>query len=149
MNPTLPPDFTARQLLEAIAGDAISWESSRSEGPGGQNVNKRNTRATLRLRLEALEAHLPERCARRLVALAGSRINRAGELVLHGDEHRSIMMNRRACLARLEAMIESALRVPAARKPTRPTRSSKRKRLLTKRRRGRVKRLRGDPDVDE
>lgn len=141
-----PLSQQAAGLIEALGRSGLSWESSRSDGPGGQNVNKRNTRATLRVQLQGLEAMMDPRCFQRLLSVAGSRVTRSGELVIHGDEHRSIHLNQSACLKRLTAMIEQALALPAMRRPTRPSRGSKQKRLLAKRHRGQVKRLRDRPE---
>jgi ribosome-associated protein len=71
------------------------------------------------------------------------RLTRAGELVIKAQQHRSQEMNRDAALERLHEIVESAARVPKTRKATKPTRSSKRKRLEGKVRRGRIKALRG------
>lgn len=121
-----------------INADALRIEFSRSSGPGGQNVNKVNTRAEVWLPLAAIEGIHPEALAR-LIALAGHQITAAGEIHLGSSTHRSQARNREESLMKLRALILRALVRPKRRRPTRPSAGSKARRLEGKRHRGRIK----------
>ena len=109
-------------------------------GPGGQHANKVATSVRLRVSL----AVLPERMRERAAALAGSRLNAAGEIVVQANEHASQARNREAARARLLGLLkEAAAPPPRKRRPTRPTKGSIRRRLDGKTKRGATKRLRG------
>jgi ribosome-associated protein len=122
----------------------LHWRFSRSSGPGGQGVNTADSRVELWFdlaRSPTVPAHLRERAERRL---AGRLVD--GVLTVVASEHRSQRRNREAARARLAAVLRDALAPdPPARRPTRPTAGSKRRRLDAKARRGAVKRLRGRP----
>jgi len=92
---------------------------------------------------------LPEEVKARLLSLGDQRITRTGVVVIKSQQHRSLEMNRAEAIARLNALVAAAAHVPKTRRPTRPTRSSKRKRLDLKRHRGSIKALRGKPGSDE
>jgi len=126
----------------------LDFTFSRSSGPGGQNVNKLNSKAMLRVPFEALEDQLHPAAIRRLARLAGSQATEDA-LVITSDEHRSQRANRNACLDKLRDLIVRARHRPKRRKPTRPTRASVRRRLNTKRERGEKKRLRKPPKREE
>jgi ribosome-associated protein len=122
---------------------------SRSGGPGGQNVNKLNTKATLRLNLEKLceefeAAGLTEAEATRLTIVS----RETPTLVIHAAEERSQKVNLERAYSRAEAYVAAAVRIPKKRRPTRPTAASKEKRLAAKRARGQTKQNRGKPDAD-
>ena len=121
----------------------LTFEFERSSGPGGQNVNKRSTRATLRLSLAALEQAIDPPVVRRLRTLAGRRVNQADELLLSSDESRSQHANRQGCIAQLGALLSRAAQPPKRRKRTKPSRASKQKRIEMKKQRGERKRARG------
>ncbi len=114
------------------AGDA-RWSFSRSSGPGGQNVNKVNSRAELRVAIVSIRG-MNDAARARLRGLAGSRLVRDSELAFVGDESRSQLDNREACVARLRELVTRALVVPKQRRKTKPTRGSKERRLEGKRR---------------
>ncbi len=114
---------------------------SRSSGPGGQNVNKVNTKTELRLRVEALHG-LSTRAAARLRTQARNRISLEGDLIITADTERTQEANRQACLRKLREMIVKAQVEPKVRKKTKPSRGAKLRRLETKRRRGETKRMR-------
>jgi ribosome-associated protein len=121
---------------------ALRFQASRSSGPGGQNVNKLNTRIELWLDLSQVRG-LEERVQQRLILLAGKRLTASGELHLASDSHRSQQANRQQVLQRLRELIVRAQRLPRPRKKTRPSAASRRRRLEQKKQRGQVKSLRG------
>ena len=113
----------------------------RAQGAGGQNVNKVSN--AVHLRFDVRASSLPEDVKERLLHLGDQRITRTGVVVIKSQQHRSLEMNRAEAIARLNALVAAAAHVPKKRRPTRPTFGSKVKRLDLKRRRGRVKALRG------
>ncbi len=119
----------------------------RSPGPGGQNVNKVATACELRFMVGATTL-LDEAGRQRLRALAGRRLTLLDEIVLEAHRHRSREANRRDAIGRLAELIERARVVPKIRKPTRPTRGARARRLEGKRQRKDTKRLRTRPAFD-
>jgi len=131
-----------RELVRASIAAAVSMDFARSGGPGGQNVNKVNSKAIARVALADI-AGLSEAEAARARELLASRLTTGGELVVQADEERDQGRNRAAALARLESLICGAARLPKRRKPTAPTRASKERRLSSKKARSAAKRFRG------
>ncbi len=115
-------------------------------GPGGQHLNR--TSNAVRLTFFFRKSSVLEEAAKeRLVRLAGKRIL-GEELVIVAKEYRSLQLNRSAARARLEALLEAALKKARKRRPTRPTRASRKKRMDTKRLHGDLKKLRSRPAAD-
>jgi ribosome-associated protein len=114
----------------------------RSSGPGGQNVNKVATAVQLRFALER-NTTLNEQVKQRLRQLAGQRVTDAGELLIVARESRSQEHNRRSAEGRLLDLVRRALIVPKKRHATKPTRASRERRLDTKARTQKNKKLRG------
>jgi ribosome-associated protein len=114
---------------------------SRSGGPGGQNVNKVNTKVSLRIRLADLEG-LSETETARLRLTLHSRITGDDEIIIQSDEERSQKTNRDRALFRAEALIAAAARLPKHRRPTKPTRAAREKRLRSKQLQGQKKSVR-------
>jgi ribosome-associated protein len=104
---------------------------ARSSGPGGQNVNKVNTKATLCWDLAKSKVLYPSAMAR-LRALAGSRLTDAGVLQITSQVHREQGRNLQACRDRLRQLILQAMTPPTVRRPTQPTRGSQRRRIADK-----------------
>ena len=113
----------------------------RSAGAGGQNVNK--VSSAIHLRFDVAASSLPDWLKARLLQRKDSRITRDGVVVIKAQQHRSQDMNRDEALRRLHELVREAAHIPKARKATKPTRASKKRRLEGKIRRGRIKQLRG------
>ena len=107
----------------------------------GQNVNK--VSSAIHLRFDIRASSLPQAHQERLLRLNDSRITGDGVVVVKAQSHRSQEMNRAEALQRLNELVDSVAKPPRVRKPTRPSRSAKRKRLEAKVQRGQVKVLRG------
>ena len=120
------------------AETGVRLQYARGSGPGGQNVNKLNTKAELWVALDALNGLTPG-ARSRLAAAAGSRLTLAGEIHLASDEHRTQAANRAAVFERLRELIVTAKVEPKRRKKTKPSRAYHRRRVEGKRRRGEVK----------
>lgn len=130
----------------AARADDLRFSFVRSSGPGGQNVNKTATKAELRWRLA--DSPTPEDVRRRFVASFRTRINGDGELVLTSQRFRSQERNAADCLAKLREMLAAAATPPKRRRPTRPTKASKQRRLDSKRRQSEAKTRRRSPEVE-
>ena len=122
----------------SIPEDELSWSFARSGGPGGQNVNKVASKAVLRWRLSD-NTTLPEEARARLRGQQRRRITTEGELLITSQEHRDQERNREECINKLREMVLKALTAPKARKATRPTRGSKKRRLAEKKHRSATK----------
>ncbi|MDI2125158.1 alternative ribosome rescue aminoacyl-tRNA hydrolase ArfB [Yinghuangia seranimata] len=140
----MPTDLDIRGSVVPAA--ELSWRFSRSSGPGGQSVNTTDSRAEVSFDLAATSA-LPEPLkARALRNLADKLVD--GVLTVAASEQRSQLMNRQAARRRLaELLVEATAPPPPPRRPTRPSRGVKERRLADKARRGEVKKLRRAPDA--
>ncbi len=126
----------------SIDDGEIEFDFVRSSGPGGQNVNKVATAAQLRFDVTATQS-LSDEVKQRLTRLAGRRMTGDGVLIIDARRYRSQGKNRDDAMDRLVQLIRSAAIRPKKRKPTRPTRASKERRLKGKKQRSETKRLRG------
>jgi len=134
------------QITPAIAIDEseIALEFVRASGPGGQNVNKVAT--AVQLRFDARNSpSLPDDVRERLARIAGKRMTEDGVIVIEARRFRTQERNRQDAIDRLVALIQKATQKPKARRRTRPTAASKRRRLETKRQHSEKKRLRRPP----
>lgn len=131
-----------------IAEKELTITAARSGGPGGQNVNKVNSKVTLRWSPSRCPA-MPDGWRQRFVRLHGNRINREGELVLHSERYRDQGRNLTDVRQKLLGMLLSCQSAPKKRKATRPTLASKRRRLDAKSRQSKKKRDRDGRWRDE
>ena len=128
-------------MSAAISADEVDFIAIRAQGPGGQNVNK--VSCAVHARFDVKASSLPDHVKERMLALHDARITRDGVVVIKAQEARSLERNKEDALRRLQAMVDQASVVPKARKATRPTRGSQRRRLDSKTRAGQTKALRG------
>ena len=120
----------------------------RAAGPGGQNVNKVASAVQLRFDLAGTQA-LHDRVKTRLRTLAGRRLTQDGAILIIARNHRTQEQNRDDALSRLVDLLRQATQRPTPRRPTKPSRAARQRRLDSKTRRGTIKRLRrGKPDMD-
>jgi ribosome-associated protein len=124
-------------MASLVREDEVEFTMVRSQGPGGQNVNKVSSAVQLRFDIRA--SSLPPHVKERLLALPGRRVSKDGILVLKAQTSRSQEQNKALALERLEEIVAEAAVVPEIRRPTRPTYGSKQRRLEGKAIRSEVK----------
>ena len=124
-----------------IQESEVEVTAVRSQGPGGQNVNK--VSSAIQLRFDIAASSLPEGVKARILALRDRRITAQGVLVIKSQEHRSQEMNRMEAFVRLHDVVQSVADAPKLRKPTHPTLGSQKRRVDSKVKRGETKVLRG------
>jgi ribosome-associated protein len=137
------------RITDSIAIDEseLTEDFVRSSGPGGQNVNKLSTAVQLRFDVRHSPS-LPNDVALRLMRLAGSRLTKAGVLVLTAQNHRTQERNRQDARDRLVELIREAAVAPVKRRPTKPSKAAKAKRLDGKKQRAKIKTMRGRVSFD-
>jgi ribosome-associated protein len=135
-------------LLRQSIRTASEISFSRSGGPGGQNVNKLNTKVTLRLRLSDIDG-LSEAELKKARELLANRINDGDEIVISSDEERSQRVNLERAYFRIEALVIAAARMPKQRRPTKPSKAAREQRLHVKQLQSRKKALRQQQSAPE
>ncbi|MCG8471441.1 MAG: aminoacyl-tRNA hydrolase [Desulfobacterales bacterium] len=132
------PIFISHRIT--LADHEVEFTSVKASGPGGQHVNTAST--AIHLRFDIHRSSLPDDLKTRLLERSDHRITESGVIVIKSKEHRSREMNRQAAIERLVAFIRQAQVIPKKRRPTRPTRSAKEKRLKAKAKRSETKSMR-------
>jgi ribosome-associated protein len=129
-----------------IPESELEISAVRSQGAGGQNVNK--VSSAIHLRFDIRASSLPEPIKSRLLRRRDHRITREGVVIIKAQQHRSLELNRAEALERLQSLVDGAAVAPKKRKPTRPTRAARERRLEAKAKRGSIKALRSRQILD-
>ena len=136
-----PGKMTKTDIQDLLSSNEIELHAVRSQGAGGQNVNKVAT--AIHLRFDIAASSLPDRVKQRLLEKSDQRVTSDGIIVIKSQSHRTQERNRDEAIARLREMIEQASHVPKKRVKTKPSKAQKKKRLEAKRKRSDLKKLRG------
>jgi ribosome-associated protein len=128
--------------LHTLPGHSLTVRTSRASGPGGQHVNRTETKVQLQFDPRAVP-WIDEGARLRMVALAGRQVDKEGRILITSQEHREQAQNLEAARDKLKALVQKALVRPKRRVATKPTRASKTRRLDAKKRRGETKAGRG------
>jgi ribosome-associated protein len=140
--------MNAEEIKLRIPAGELRISNTRSSGPGGQNVNKVNTKVELRFNVAA-SSFLTEKEKEIIFLKLKKRINSEGYLIVTSQSERSQLMNRKKAEEKFFKLLASALTVKKKRKETKPTEASKKKRIENKKKHGSVKKLRGKSSVSE
>lgn len=127
----------------SLGDNEIEISAIRSQGAGGQNVNK--VSSAIHLRFDINTSSLPDAVKKRLTSTHDQRITAEGIVIIKAQNYRTQEKNRNEALARLNSLIQSALQAPRKRIPTRPGRAAKERRMESKKQRGSLKKLRAKP----
>ena len=130
----------------SIPDNELRFEAIRAQGAGGQNVNKVST--AIHLRFDIQSSSLPDEIKEKILTLNDKRISKDGVIVIKAQKFRSQIKNREDALNRLKVLILKSMVRQKKRRPTRPSRSAKKKRLDNKTKHGRLKQLRGKVGLD-
>ncbi len=141
---TIPENISISNDVEIARGELL-FRYDRSSGPGGQNVNKLSTKVTLVFNV-AESAGLSEPQKNRIMARLGTRVNKAGGIMVVSQKSRSQSANKEDVVERLQVLLAGALKQQKARRKTKPTRASKERRLKAKKLRSEIKKDRGKKD---
>jgi len=133
------PIFISNRIT--LSDDEVDLSAVKASGPGGQHVNTAAT--AIHLRFDIRASSLPEVYKERLLALSDHRITDEGIVIIKSREHRSQEMNRQGAIERLAILIRSVAEAPKKRRPTRPSKNARAKRVNAKVRRGDIKKMRG------
>lgn len=137
--------MNTRKLTSAILLPELEFSASRSSGPGGQNVNKVNSRITLRFNIPGSTILTDDEKAVLLTKLA-SRLTDADDLMVHAQDKRSQLQNKEAALQKLDEILAKALQKKKVRKATKPSKTAVQKRITGKKRQSEKKQWRQKPE---
>lgn len=140
--------MTTEDIVNRIKPSEIVFFTSRSSGPGGQNVNKVNTKVELRFNIPSSDAFSAEE-KESIMQKLYKRINKDGELLIVSQSERTQLQNKKKAEDILYRLLAKALTVNPPRKRTRPTTASKIRRVKAKKKRGAIKTLRKDPESND